>query len=664
MNSWEPRTEKKRPGFRFWFSCRVLQGLGLVVCSAILARALYIQVLDSAKWKEIHIGQAQSVVDVPVYRGKIIDRRGQDLALTLKSPCLFADGTLIQDLKGTAARLEGIMGEPAAKLEEKLRQNKRFIRLRRGLSMEEVRQVEALNLPGVGIISEWRRYYPFRQLGGHVVGFVGLDGSGLEGIEKAYDGLLRQSPRSTTAFRDGGRRKIWVRETPPPVPEERYGLQLALDGYIQSVCEQALRKAVEKHQAAAGQVLLMDAQSFELLALAIWPGFDPNNYGMHQPAEWRNRAIADAFEPGSSFKTFLLAAVLDVRAAKAEDRIFCENGKIQVASHIIRDVHPHGWLTVAEVLKFSSNIGALKLADALGAERFYRYLDQFGFGKKTGVDLPGEISGTLRPVASWRPIDLAVTAFGQGVTVTALQLTSAVAAIANGGLIKTPRVAKAVVDPQGRLVKTLAADEGRRVLTPTTAAKLRELMQGVVEPGGTGTKAVLAQYTTAGKTGTAQVVEPGSRRYSQDKYTSVFVGFAPVSQPRLVLTVVIHEPQPEHYGGVVAAPVFREVMEKALPYFGVLPDKKPEDLAPMVRTVSLGRGEHLAEGVPMASMEDGMVMVPDVHGLSLKAAVALLKESGFGVIPQGRGRVVQQHPSAGTWAPKGETVKIQLEELS
>ena len=664
MSAWEQRTEKKRPGFRFWFSCRLLQGLGLVLCSAILGRAFYIQVVDNAKWKEMHVGQAQSVVDVPVYRGKIVDCRGHDVALSVKSPCLFADGTLITDPKIAAERLAPIVGEPASRLEEKLRQNKRFIRLRRGLSAEEARQVQAMNLPGVGISSEWRRYYPFRYSGSHVVGFVGIDGVGLEGIEKAYDGLLRQSPRSTTAFRDGGRRKIWLRETPPPVPEERYGLQLALDGYLQSVCEQALQKAVEKHQAAAGQVILMDVDTFEILALALWPTFDPNNYGMHQPAEWRNRAVADAFEPGSSFKTFLLAAVLDVKAAKPEDRVFCENGRIQVASHTIRDVHPHGWLTVAEVLKYSSNIGALKLAEGLGAERFYRYLDQLGFGKKTGVDLPGEVSGTLRPLASWRSIDLAVTAFGQGVSVTGMQLTSAVAAIANGGVLKTPRVAKAVVGPQGRLVKVLGQDEGRRVLAPATAAKLRELMQGVVEPGGTGTKAALAQYTTAGKTGTAQVVEPGSRRYSADKYTSVFTGFAPASRPRLALTVVIHEPQPEHYGGVVAAPVFRDVMEKALPYLGVLPDKKAEELPAAVRLVSTAPGEAAAEGPPVASTEDGLVLVPDLHGLSLKAAVSLLKESGLGAAPQGRGRVVRQQPAGGAWVPKGAAVKIQLEEVS
>lgn len=664
MGSWEQRTEKKRPGFRFWVTCRLLQGLGLVLCSAILGRALYIQVLDHSRWREIHIGQAQSVVDVPVYRGKIVDRRGHDMALSVKSPCLFADGTLVSDPKATAERLAAIVGEPAPKVEEKLRQSKRFIRLRRGLSAEEVRQVQALNLPGVNIGPEWRRFYPFRHAGAHVVGFVGIDGVGLEGIEKAYDGLLRQSPRSTTAFRDGGRRKIWLRETPPPVPEERYGLQLALDGYLQSLCEQALQKAVEKHQAAAGQVILMDPETFEILALAVWPTYDPNTYSMHQPAEWRNRAIADAFEPGSSFKTFLLAAVLDVRTAKPEDRIFCENGRIQVASHTIRDVHPHGWLTVAEVLKYSSNIGALKLADGLGAERFYHYLDGLGFGKKTGVDLPGEVSGTLRPLASWRPIDLAVTAFGQGIAVTNMQLTGAVAAIANGGVLKTPKVAKAVVGPQGRVVKILGQDEGRRVLAPTTAAKMRELMQGVVEPGGTGTKAALAQYTTAGKTGTAQVVEPGSRRYSADKYTSVFVGFAPVTRPRLVLSVVIHEPQPEHYGGVVAAPVFRDVMEKALPYLGVLPDKKPEELPPAVRMVSTASGEAAAEGSPMAPAEDGLVLVPDVHGLSLKAAVSLLKESGLGVAPLGRGRVVRQQPAGGVWVPKGSAVKIQLEEVS
>lgn len=658
------RTEKKRPGFRFWFSCRLLQGFGLLLCAAILGRSLYLQVVDHAKWKEMLIGQAQSVVDIPVYRGKIVDRRGLDLALSVKSPCLFADGALVQDSKTTAARLAPIVGEPAVKIEQKLRQNKRFIRIRRGLSMQEAQQVAGLKLPGIGLTTEWRRYYPFRHSGGHVIGFVGVDGIGLEGVEKAYDGLLRHALRTTTPLRDGGRRKIWLRDTPPPLPQERYGLQLALDGYLQWVSEEALQKAVKKHEAVAGQVILMDAQTFEILALAVWPGFDPNFFNLYQPAQWRNRAVADAFEPGSCFKTFLMAALLDTKSTKPEDRIFCENGRIQVASHTIRDVHPHGWLTVAEVLKVSSNIGAFKLADALGSERLYQYLDLFGFGKKTGVDLPGEISGTLRPLASWKRIDLAVTAFGQGVTVTGLQLTSAVAAIANGGLMKTPRVAKAVLDAEGRVVKVFGHDEGRRVLNAATAAMLRQLMQGVVEPGGTGTKAALAQYTTAGKTGTAQVVEPGTGRYSLDKYTSVFVGFAPVSLPRLVLAVVIHEPQPEHYGGVVAAPVFRDVMEKALPYLGVLPDKQPEDQPLTVRMVSTSSLAATASGVPTTSAEGSTVMVPDVQGLSLKAAVVVLKDSGLAVRPQGRGRVVRQHPGAGTTARKGAAVTIYLEEVS
>lgn len=666
MTSYEDG-KRLRTEARFRRCCGMLLGIGILVCVGLVCRAGWLQIVQGDKWREIKIGQVQGSFQVPVYRGTVRDGRGRPLALSVQKGSLYADGKLISDPVRTARVLAPILGVSRRELEEKLSAKKRFVWIKRGLSSDQLRRVAEARLPGIGVQMEWGRYYPYGDLAGQVIGFVGVDGSGLEGIEKIYDGLLRQDPRKVMAFRDGGRRRMWFRDASPPVPEERYGLRLHLDAFLQDTCEAALEEAVRKHGARAGEAVLLDARDFRVLAMAHYPSFNPNAYASAQPDQWRNRVVADVFEPGSVLKVFLMAGVLEAGVYGPEQRIFCEEGKMRLASHTIHDVHPHGWLTVRDVLKVSSNIGAVKLVQALGPRRYYDELVQFGFGRKTGVDLPGESGGLLRPYAQWRPVDFAVASFGQGVGVTTLQLASAVAAVANGGVLGTPRVAASVVDADNRLIKALPPGPATRVLSGKTARYLKEMMEEVVRPGGTGTRAALSDYTSAGKTGTAQVADRSTGRYAPDKVTSVFVGFAPATHPQLAMAVVIHEPKGEGYGGVVTAPVFRHVMERALPYLGVPPDKEPDDGSNRPRLVrweedrdSAGESSSWQADSPYLGEQQ---VVPDLRGLSLKAAVAVLKSAGLEAAYEGSGQVVHQQPGPGEPARRGAVVAIRLKDF-
>jgi cell division protein FtsI (penicillin-binding protein 3) len=403
------------------------------------------------------------------------------------------------------------------------------------------------------------------------VGFVGMDGVGLEGIEKSFDEVLRGCPTKVGQVRDGGRRCLWLNSSAPPEPAESRGVKLTIDAFIQYLAECELEKAVLQYRAKAGEVVVIDAKTSEVLAMANWPYFDPNLPDKNDPRLWKNRTITDSFEPGSTFKVFTLSAAIQEKMVRERDRIFCEQGRCRLAGHTIKDVHPYGWLTMQEVIKYSSNIAAAKIALNVGSERLSRYIRGFGFGSPTGIALPGEVKGQLRPFRRWRPIDLAVTGFGQSIGVTPLQLSAAVNAIANDGEYSAPIIAREIVDVEGRPIKQFRSLKTRQVIQKKTAEQIRAMMALVTLEGGTGVKAVPPGYTAAGKTGTAQVMDPETKRYASGKYTSAFTGYIPAEQPRLVITVVIHEPHGASYGGVVAAPVFREIAANALPYLGVMP---------------------------------------------------------------------------------------------
>ena len=415
---------------------------------------------------------------------------------------------------------------------------------------------------------------------------------------------------SIEQFKDGVRKSLWVQSAPPPEPHEGLGVRLTLDTFIQNLTETELEKVVNQYHAAAGEAVVLDAQTSELLAVANWPYFDPNLCDKKNPDSWRNRTITDSFEPGSTFKVFLVSAALEEGVVRERDRVFCENGRCMLAGHVINDTHSYGWLTIPEVIKYSSNIGASKVALQMGSERYYRYMQFFGFGLPTGICLPGEVKGLLRPYKRWRPIDLATSGFGQSMGVTSMQLTMAVACIANGGEYSPPLIVKDLLNASGEPVNRFKSKPIRRVIQQKTALTIRDMMRSVTEEGGTGVRAAPEGYTVAGKTGTAQVLDRQTRRYASNKYTSIFTGFVPADKPRLVITVVVHEPHGSNYGGIVAAPAFRNIAAKALPYLGVMPS--PVKTAPvpgsqMVKAPSkeAPKSAHAAESVHRTDEKQG-----------------------------------------------------------
>lgn len=407
-----------------------------------------------------------------------------------------------------------------------------------------------------------QRVYPYGQLAAHVLGFTGKDGRGLEGMEFLYDGVLRGKSRRVAAGRDAHGKKFYLLERPWR-PEELDGreLVLTLDEAIQHIVEKELAAQMERFQARGGIAIAMEPFSGEVLALAVQPGFDPPRYPERDPQVWRNRAIADSFEPGSTFKTVVLAAALQEGLASPEEEIYCEGGTLPLGRSIaIHDPHPYRWLSVEDVIAYSSNIGTVKVARRLGKSLLHRYIRLFGFGSRTGIELPGEARGLVRSPEKWSRVSLEAIAIGQEIGVTPIQLVAAYAAIANGGSLLKPRIVRAL-GPQKQSNRTLI----RRILSPESSRKAAEiLIQAVVQ--GTGIQASLEGFEVAGKTGTAQKFDPQRRAYSPDKYLSSFIGFVPARKPRIVILVAIDEPKGEVQGGLVAAPVFREIARQVLRY--------------------------------------------------------------------------------------------------
>lgn len=567
---------------RYRFCCISLAILVAAGFGSVVWKAFQLQVLDNSVWMQRERAQTEVTVQVPDYRGSIYDRRGRLLAFSVPQPSLYVDSTQVKRPVREAVRLSAILHEPERSLQQKLTCGQHFVWLKHFITDRQATAVQALDKQGTGLhlLTQYDRFYPYGVVGSQVLGFVGLNGNGQEGIEKVFNKLLRRGVSRAEQLRDGYRRCLWVQPRLPLGPGERVSLQLTLDAYLQHLSESVLGECIKRYKARSGQVVIMDPNNFQVLAIANWPLFDANWSRREHPSAWRDRAVADCFEPGSTFKVFLMSAALEDGVVNMHSRFFCENGKFCLDGNIIKDVEPHGQLSLTDILKYSSNIGASKIALLLGAERYYHFIRRFGFGSRTGIALPGEIAGLLRPWQDWYPIDLATAGFGQGIAVTALQLTLGISVIANGGLYARPLIAKAILDSRGNVLKHFMVTGVRRVIHRKTAEEVRDMMEAVTEPGGTGVEAVPAGYTVAGKTGTAQVADLTTGGYAPHQYTAVFTGFVPARHPRLVITVVVHEPQGSiYYGGEVAAPVFREIAAKALPYLGVWPRSNPNPLA-------------------------------------------------------------------------------------
>jgi len=547
-----------------WIFLLLLLSLG-----GVAGKLFFLQIQQRDRLAERATRQYQRRLPMVSRRGTIYDRTGRELAVSLKVDSVFAQPAAVEDPEGAARALAPLLGQPAGDLLARLKSDRPFVWLQRQLEPGQAAAVTSLGLKGVGLFPESRRHYPRGELAAHVLGLVGLDDRGLEGVEYQYDELLGGQPRFIGAQQDALGRVVFRQEE----PERRspvFDLTLTIDEVIQYIAERELQRAVERSRAKAGTAIVMDPRNGEILALANQPTYDPDNYRRASVAARRNRAVTDAFEPGSVFKVILTAGALEEGVIHPNDRLFGENGAIEVSGVTIRDHEKYGWLTVREVLAYSSNVGAIKIGQRLGKSLYYHYISGFGFGSLTGVDLPGETPGLMRRPKSWSALSLPVLSLGQEISVTPMQIATAFAAVANGGNLVRPHVVRGLTAQDGSMARQVEPPLIRRVISSGTAETLLGMLRSAVEEG-TGKEAALEQYSVAGKTGTAQKMDPATGRYSHQKVVASFVGAAPAESPRLVILVLIDEPETLRWGGSLAAPTFREIARDALQYLQVPP---------------------------------------------------------------------------------------------
>ena len=636
-----------------WIRFRLLLITGCLLFAFLLlvARSLQIQFFQRQEWGDFANKQIQRNLPLEPRRGDIYDRNDQELAVSIEMESLAVNPRIIENPTATARQLSKVIQIPAVSLDKKLRQERAFVWLKHYLSPRQADAVRALGLKGIHFVKENRRYYPNVELAGQVIGFVGLDHIGLEGLEVAQDLLLRGHAGTLPGAKDARGQIIFTHGLPDESRPLGYSIRLTLDQRIQYIAERELKRTVKEFGAKSAMTVVMEPQSGEILAMAVIPTFNPNLFSSYGPSVWRNRAVTDAFEPGSTFKVFLAAAALEEGLVDPNDLFYCEQGKYRILNHTVHDLKKFGWLSLAQILRFSSNIGAVKIGEKLGQNRYYHYIRAFGFGAPTSIGLSGETSGLIRSPDEWSPVDLAAASFGQSISVSAIQLATALGAIANDGLLMRPLLIKEVLDGQGQVVSRNKPVTVRRVISADTARKMKGLLAAVLKPDGTGSRAALAQYQAAGKTGTAQKSNRQNGGYADDRCTASFVGFAPVTDPKILVVVVVNEPQKGFHGGVVAAPTFRRIAQQALHALQVPPERikeKSEKVAAFDNGVPSQSPLLALQPVAYGRTKYSQAMVmPDLTGLSLRAALNRLKNFAGSLDIHGSGRVVGQNPEPG-----------------
>lgn len=612
--------------------------IGLAL-SGVSARLAWLQIVKSGELSHMAERQYSRAVVLHAQRGPIVDRHGAPLASSTPAESLFAQPRLVGDPVRVAARLAPFVGVPHAELHGALTSARPWVWLRRKMPPAVAAQVKALNEPGLGFLPEPLRLYPNRELAAHVVGFEGVDG-GLEGVERAYNDDLAGTPGKAIVGRDALGREV-VTQRVLVAPAAGHGVRLTIDNTIQYIAEREIDAVFRRTRSKAAMAVVMDPRTGDILAMAIRPTFNPNTF-LDVPSRdhWRNRAVTDPFEPGSTFKVILAAAAIEEGVVKPDDQIYAENGAITIAKTTIHDWKKYGWLSFGEVLQNSSNVGTIKVGLMLGRDRYYRYMSAFGFGAPTGMGLAGESRGLLRAPERWSALSLPTMSIGQEVSVTALQMVAAFGAVANGGILMQPRLVKATFDTTGRESRRVSPKAVRQVVSPETARTLGQMLTSVVDSG-TGHLAAIPGYAVGGKTGTAQKLDPATRRYSRAPGVLSFVGFAPVEDPRFVMLVMLDEPKNEKWGSEAAAPVFSAIGREVLRYL----DVPPSDVAPVQIVTG---GEPMAPRPRLASAAVGDVtLMPDLRGQTLRQALAMLEPLQMQVQVAGQGRVLQQIPPAG-----------------
>jgi len=644
---------------RSYKGIRFRLGLAKILFIALVAivggRAVHLQIWQGESFKRL--GERQHLKEWIVLpkRGALLDRAGEPLALSLESQSVYARPHRIQDAEAMSRSLAQILSLDLNEVRQKLQAAKPFVWIKRQVSPAEADRIQALNLEGLGMFYEPNRYYPQGQLAGQVIGFVNRDSEGLEGLELQYNDYIRGETGSSLIERDALGRRVLVQGVEGLQIPPGGDIHLTLDSSIQHLAEKELEATISKYRAKAGVAIVVEPFTGEVLAMANYPAFNPNNFSQETAQQRRNRAVADGFEPGSTFKTVLAAAALEEGVVGKEDLFYCEMGKYAYAGKIIHDTHPYGWLPFSKILQVSSNIGFTKVAEKLKKERYFKYIEKFGFGQMTGIDLPGEVPGLLRKAETWSAVDLATHAFGQGISTTPMQLAMAYAAVANGGFLMKPYVVRRVLSPKGEVLVENQPHVVRRVISEKTAHLLASMLKEVTNAGGTGTMASVEGFEVAGKTGTAQKADLAHGGYAARKRVGSFVGFVPAEDPRLVVLVLVDEPEVNVYGGVVAAPVFRNIARGALRHLAVAPQKPDALPSPVAQA-----------GIPIrpppkkennGAFGAGSDSVPDFVGLSLREAVEKARSMNVKVQMHGNGYVVKQAPAPGRrWNEEGVLV--------
>ena len=676
---------KSRPDLSFGRALLVAASIGFWML-AISARLVFLQVSEHNGLADRAHQQQQNAIETTPQRGELLDRQERELARSVETVSLFVDPSEFKqsgDMQCTADYLSAALGLKYSDLTHQFQQaqaeGRKFLWIARRLDAAQGDRILSLNLPGLESRKEPKRYYPNGSLAAHVLGFVGLDGKGLSGLEQSYNTKVAGEPGKLFVEKDG-RGKPYESSEMASKPGQT--IVLTIDQSIQYKAEQAIQAAVERSHAKSGSVIVLDPHNGEILALANAPTFDPNNLGDAEPSTRRNCALENTYEPGSTFKVVAFSAAIEKKLVRPDDHIDCQMGSITVAGRLIHDHHPFGTLTIAEALAKSSNVAAIKLGIRVGDDAMYDYITRYGFGKTTGIELPGEAQGIVRTVSHWQPSSIGSIAMGQEIGVTPVQMVAAFGALANDGIRVAPHLVREIRNSSGVVIYRPQSEE-RRVVSAETAITLRGMLEGVTLKG-TAKKAQLDGYSAAGKTGTAQKIDPKTRAYSKTKYVGSFVGFAPVKNPAVVIIVVMDEPTGAYHGGDVAAPIFREIAEQILPELGVMPDidtKTGPDLIARVNPESANgirdqqaRSEQERRAtmptvdstggqggeVVYAVASNKAILMPDLRGRSVRDVARTCAQLGLQIEAHGEGRVLKQNPTPGREVESGRVVYIDF----
>ena len=670
----------------------IIAGVAFLWMGAVFGRLTYLQLYRHSEYLSRAMRQQQRTIEITPERGTIFDRNGKPLAMSIPVDSAFAVPSEIADENLAARLLSGVINKPVDEIEARFESSRSFAWIARKLPPEKADAISKLNLKGIYLQKENQRFYPKRDLAAHVLGFVDVDEKGLSGIERELDSAIRGKSERIVVMADAKQR--WF-DGGEAKRERGASVVLTLDEKIQYIVERELAAAMAKTRSLAGTVIVMNPNTGEILALANWPKFNPNKAGDAPSENWMNRAVSAMYEPGSTFKLITLAAALDQGITRPDEVFDCENGAVYISGHRIRDHKPFGLLTVSDILAKSSDVGAIKIALRLGAPRFYDYVRAFGFGSLTGVELPYESRGRVEPL-DWKPVSTAAISMGQEVGVTPIQLVTAVSAIANGGLLYKPHVIAELRRDEKVLPgeDALATAEPRRVIRAETAATLRQLMEGVVLYG-TGPAAHLDGWTSAGKTGSAQKIDPSTGHYSPTQFFASFTGFAPINNPAVTILVSLDSPVGQHEGGQVAAPVFKRIAEQVLAYLDVprdvplnpsltemasmkrasedasaLEDSPAVDFSgqpdpsPAASQAGETNGKELSDSrkqvLTVAVDPGGDIEVPDFSGKTMRDVTDIVLRLGLDPVLVGSNLATEQSPAPGAKVRHGARITVQF----